>query len=113
MGLEARVERLESHFDSLDSAIRSLITITGETHQVVLENQRENRLRFQQIDNRFDQQERRMDKLESSIDKLESSINVLADATLAGFKRSDEQHEEARERFDQLELLIRQSFPKN
>ncbi|MCW7552614.1 hypothetical protein NX722_08110 [Endozoicomonas gorgoniicola] len=106
MGLEARVDRLESHFDALDGSVRSLISITGDTHQEILatrqemrEYQRENRIRF-------DQQERRMDK-------LESSINALTDATLAGFKRSDEQHEETRERFDQLELLIRQSFPKN
>ena len=54
MGLEQRLESPESHFDTLDSAIRSLIKITGDTHQIVLENQQENRLRFQQIDKRFD-----------------------------------------------------------
>ena len=110
MSLEARVEQLESHFDSLDNAVRSLIKITGETHQIVLENQRENRLKFQQIEQRFDQQERRADK-------LESAIAALAEATHAGFKRADEQHnevvKETRERFDQLELLIRQSLPNN
>ena len=99
MSLEARAEQLESHFDSLDNAVRSLIKITGETHQIVLENQRENRIRF-------DQQDRRMEK-------LESAVNALADATHAGFKRSDEQHAETQEQIKQLELLIRQSRPNN
>lgn len=99
MSLEARVEQLESHFDSLDSAVRSLIKITAETHQVVLENQRENRLRFQQVDQRLDQQDRKID--------------ALTDATYAGFKRSDEQHAETQERINQLELLIRQALPGN
>ena len=99
MSLEVRVEQLESHFDSLDSAVRSLIKITGDTHQIVLDNQRENRLRFQQIEQRFDQQDR-------EITELRSSLAALIDATHAGFKRSDE-------KIDQLELLIRQSLPTN
>ena len=85
MSLEARVESLESHFGSLDSAVRSLIKITSETQQIVLENQRENRLHFQQVEQRLSQQDR-----------------VIA---------SNQQ--ENRERFDQLELLIRQSRPVN
>ena len=92
MSLEARVEQLESHFDSLDSAVRSLIKITGETHQIVLENQRENRLRFQQIDQRFQQIDQRLDQ---------------QDRVVAA------NQQENRERFDQLELLIRQSLPTN
>ena len=99
MGLEARVERLESHFDALDSAVRSLITITGETHQIVLENQRENRLKFQQIDNRFEQIDNRFEQIEQ---RLSQQDHVIA-----------ANQQETRERFDQLELLIRQSFPKN
>lgn len=99
MSLEKRVERLESHFDSLDSAVRSLIKITGETHQIVLENQRENRIRF-------DQQDRRMEK-------MESSITALAEATHTGFERVDERLDQHDKRFDQLELLIRQLLPNS
>ncbi|MTI14615.1 hypothetical protein [Sansalvadorimonas verongulae] len=124
MSLEARVEQLESHFDSLDSAVRSLVKITGETHQEILatrqemrEYQQENRLRFAHHDR--------------EISGVKADVSALAEAMLAGFKKSDEQHnefvKETRERFDQqdrrfdqqdrrfdqLELLIRQSLPKN
>ena len=120
MSLEARVTSLENKFETLDDAVRNLIKITGETHQILLENQRENRIRF-------DQQDCRMDR-------LESAIATLAEATHAGFKRVDErleQHDQrfdqvdkrfdlidqrfgqVDKRFDQLELLIRQSRPTN
>ena len=129
MSLEKRVERLESHFDSLDSAVRSLIKITGETHQLVLENQRENRMRFDLLERRLDQQDRRLDQQDRRMENMEFSITALAEATRAGFERADKRHDdfvkETRERFDQhdkrfdqhdkrfdqLELLIRQLIP--
>ena len=99
MALEARVEHLESHFDSLDSAVRSLIKITGDTHQEIVatrqemrEYQQENRLRFAQQDR--------------DTTELKRAVSALTEATHAGFKRSDE-------KIDQLELLIRQSLPGN
>ena len=101
MGLEKRVKQLESHFDSLplDSAVRSLIKITGETHQEILatrqemrEYQQENRLRFAQQDR--------------EITELKSAVVALSEATHAGFRRSDE-------KTDQLELLIRQLLPNS
>ena len=67
MSLEARVERLESHFDSLDSAVRNLINITGETHQEILATRQEMRTRFAQQDKRFDQQDKRFDKIEDTL----------------------------------------------
>ena len=92
MSLEARVESLESHFDSLDSAVRSLVKITGETHQIILENQRENRLLFQQIELRLSQQDH--------------VIATNQRENLDRFKQIDD-------RFDQLELLIRQLLPNS
>ncbi len=98
-GIEVRVTSLEDKVETLDDAVRNLIKITGETHQIVLENQRENRIRF-------DQQDQRMDR-------LESAIATLAEATHAGFKRADERFDQHDKRFDQLELLIRQRLPTN
>ena len=126
------MERLESQFESLDGAVRSIIKITGETHQVILETrqemreyQQENRLRFAQQDKRFDQQDKRFDQQDKRFDQqdkrfdqhdkrfdqqdkeiagLKASISALTEATFAGFKRSDE-------RSDQIELLIRQLLP--
>ncbi|WP_422139674.1 hypothetical protein [Endozoicomonas sp. ALC020] len=43
MSLGHRVERLESHFESLDNAVHRFVQITGETQKIVLENHRENR----------------------------------------------------------------------
>ncbi len=99
MSLEVRIEQLESHFDSLDSAVRSLIEITGDTHQEILatrremrEYQQENRLRFAQHDR--------------ELSEIKAAIGALTEATYAGFKRSDE-------KIEQLELLIRQHLPNN
>lgn len=131
MSLEQRVQRLESHFDSLDGAVRSLIKITGETHKIILENQKENRLRFQQIERRLDMQDKEIAALKADVSVLKSDVSALTKATFAGFKRSDEQLNEfkletrerfdqldafkleTRERFDQLEMLIRQCIPAN
>ncbi|MTI13063.1 hypothetical protein, partial [Sansalvadorimonas verongulae] len=46
MELEARVKRLESHFDSLDGAVRSIIKVTAETHKEILATRQEMRTRF-------------------------------------------------------------------
>ncbi|WP_263081117.1 hypothetical protein [Endozoicomonas sp. Mp262] len=85
MGLEKRVERLESNFDSLDGAVRNLIKITGETHQIIQENQRENRIRF-------DQHDRDIASLKGDVADLKRGLSALTAATFAGFKRCDEQH---------------------
>ncbi|PJE78772.1 Chromosome partition protein Smc [invertebrate metagenome] len=123
--LETRVSILEGKCETMFQTVQHLAEIVTETHQIMLENQRENRLRFQQMDKRFDQLERRMDSLEQRMDKLEqrmdkveqrmdhleqrveqntASIAALAEATYAGFKRTDE-------KIDHLELLIRQLLP--
>ncbi len=77
MSLEARVTSLEDKFETLDNAVRNLIKITSETHQVVLENQRENRIRFDQQDREIAvlkeivlAHERRFDQLELLIRQL-------------------------------------------
>ncbi|WP_257292622.1 hypothetical protein, partial [Endozoicomonas sp. ONNA1] len=75
MSLQHRAERLESHFESLDNAVHRLIEISGETQKIVLENQRENRLRIAQHDR--------------ELSEIKAAIGALTEATLAGFKRSD------------------------
>lgn len=99
MSLEARVEQLESHFDSLDSAVRSLIEITGDTHQEILATRQEMRTRFAQQDR--------------ELAGVKADVSALAEAMLAGFRRSDEQHAETQEQIRQLELLVRQRLPNN
>ncbi|WP_257280975.1 MULTISPECIES: hypothetical protein [unclassified Endozoicomonas] len=121
MLLEARVERLESHFDSLDSAVRSLIKITGDTHQEILATRQEMRTRFTQQDQKmrtqFAEQDQKMRtqfaEQDQKIAGVKADVSALAEAMLAGFKRSDEQHAETREQVRQLELLIRQRLPSN
>ncbi len=102
MSLEYRVEKLESHFESLDNAVHRLIEITGETQKIVLENQRENRLmferqdrkieayqsenrkrfdqhdkRFDQHDKRFDQHDKRFDQHDKRFDKIEETLAII------------------------------------
>ncbi|MGI9275327.1 MAG: hypothetical protein ACR2PT_10845, partial [Endozoicomonas sp.] len=100
------VERLESHFDSLDSAVRSLITITGETQKILLETRQEMCNRFEQVDRRLDQHDQRFDQHDRRFDQQDRKIDALTEAMLAGFKHADQ-------RADQLELLIRQLLPNH
>ena len=120
MSLEHRVERLESQFDALDSAVRSLMHIVGETHQMMLENQRENRIRFDQQDRKIEEVDRKVEVLDEKVEVLAKDVSdikttqaAMIDATFAGFKRSDEQHAETLAQIKQLELLIRQNHSDN
>ena len=92
MSLEARVEKLEEHHKQMDANLHSLVKVTAEIKNISMANQHD-------------------------IAGLKSAIGALAEATHVGFRKSDEQHnefvKETRERFDQLELLIRQLLPKN
>ncbi|WP_448215464.1 hypothetical protein [Endozoicomonas sp. 2B-B] len=65
VSLEHRVERLESHFESLDNAVHRFVQITGETQKIVLENHRKNRLMFAQVEKRFDQQDHKIEAYQS------------------------------------------------
>ncbi|WP_257276167.1 hypothetical protein, partial [Endozoicomonas sp. SESOKO4] len=94
------------HFESLDNAVHRLIEITGETQKIVLENQRENRLRFDKIEKHLGEHDKRFDQHDRELSNIKAAIGALTEATHAGFKRSDE-------KIDQLELLIRQRLPNN
>ena len=102
MSLEARVTLLENKFETLDDAVRSLIKITGETHRVVLENQRENRIRF-------DQQDRELAALKELV-LIHDKRFDQQDRELAALKEHALAHDK---RFDQLEFLIRQLLPNS
>ncbi|WOG27660.1 hypothetical protein [Endozoicomonas sp. 8E] len=81
MSLEHRVERLESHFESLDKAVPRFVQITGETQKIVLENQRENRLMFAQVEKRFDQQDHKIEAYQSEnrerFDNIEETLGMI------------------------------------
>ncbi len=127
MSLELRVERLESHFESLDNAVHRLIEITGETQKIVLENQRETRLmferqdrkieayqsenrkrfdqhdkRFDQHDKRFDQHDKRFDQLDKRLDQHDERFDQL-DKRLDQHDKRFDQHDE---RFDKIEKTL-------
>ena len=82
MSLEARVEHLESKFDTLDSSMRELMRVVSGTHEVVgliLKDQMEMR---------------------KELFEFKGEVRTEFKAVRSEFN----------ERFDQLELLIRQHF---
>ena len=94
MGLEARVELLEIKHSHLDESVHSLAKVVADIKGTMLE--------------RFDQQDREMAG-------LKVCITALAEATHAGFKRSDEEQaklqkhlEQHDQRFDQIDKRLEQ-----
>ncbi|MGI9277656.1 MAG: hypothetical protein ACR2PT_22755 [Endozoicomonas sp.] len=99
MSLEARVEMLESKHAALDADVHSLARVVADIKNLVLEHQKENRERF--------------DLQDHEIAGLKTCVSALAEATLAGFKRVDEEQAATRNDIAALELLIRQRFPQS
>ncbi|MCW7555675.1 hypothetical protein NX722_24215 [Endozoicomonas gorgoniicola] len=102
MSVEARLEKLETQHKQLDANQHSLAKVCADIKTIALTNQHD------------------IAGLKVDVAGVKSDLAALTQATLAGFKRNDEQHEETRQeiaelnrRFDQLELLIRQSLPSN
>ena len=120
MSLEARVETLEKHHKQMDACLHGLARVCADIKNISLTNQHD------------------IAELKADVSGLTACVKTLAEATHAGFRRTDEQHgdlvkhhsdlvkhhsdlvkevrefkQETRERFDQLELLIRQSLPRN
>lgn len=131
MSVEARLDRLEVQHKSIDAEIHGLARVCADTKNIALTNQHD------------------IAGLKMDVVGVKSDLAALAQATLSGFKRNDEQHEETHQkiaaltdamlaafikadkqrndfvkevrerferqekRFDQLELLIRQSLPSN
>ena len=93
--LETRVERLEYSVLSTQSILKNLL-LSSTKQQLILERIED---RLEKHDHRMDQMDQRMDKMDQRMDKMDKKI--------------DANQQENRERFDQLELLIRQHFPKN
>ena len=88
MSVEARLDKLEVQHKQIDAEIHGLARVCADIKNIALTNQ-------------YD------------ISGLKASVAALAEATHAGFKRTDEKIEHLETRFDQLELLIRQSLPNN
>ena len=86
--LETRVERLEYSVLSTQSILKNLL-LSSTKQQLILER----------IEDRLEKHDHRMDQMDQRMDKMDKKI--------------DANQQENRERFDQLELLIRQHFPKN
>ena len=95
MSLEARVEKLEEHHKQMDASLHGLARVCADIKNIALANQHD------------------IAAVKSDVGGLSACVKALADATHAGFKRTDEKIEQLEVRFDQLELLIRQSLPKN
>ncbi|UYM15059.1 hypothetical protein [Endozoicomonas euniceicola] len=100
--LENRVERLEYSVLSTQSILKNLL-LSSTKQQLTLERIED---RLEKHDHRMDQMDQRMDKMEQRMDKMEQRMDKMD-------KKIDVNQQENRERFDQLELLIRQHFPKN
>ena len=106
MSLEARVDVLERKHAALDADVHSLVRVVADIKNMVLENQKENR-------ERFDHQDREIAVLKNDVSTIKGNLAALAEATLAGFKRVDEEQAATRNDIAALELLIRQRLPKN
>nr|MDT0250645.1 hypothetical protein [Endozoicomonas sp.] len=83
--------RWNTNCDTLDSAVRELMKITAGTHEVIKERtemrkyQQENRLRFSQHDREISEV-----KTKTAITALTTTVTAIAEATHAGFRRTDE-----------------------
>lgn len=82
MSLEARLEKVESRTDALESAFRETLTIIEATHGVVsliLKEQRaykqEVDFRLDKIEKRLDQQDQRSERIENRLDKIEHRLD--------------------------------------
>ena len=107
--VEVRLDRLEAQHRSLDTEVHGLARVCADIKNIALTNQHD------------------IAAVKSDVAGLSACVKALADATYAGFKRTDEKIEQLETRFDkletrfdkletrfdQLELLIRQSLPSN
>ena len=138
MSVETRLDNLESQHKQIDANQHSLAKICADIKNIALTNQHDiASLKVDVAGIKTD-----IGGLKTDIHGVKACIAALAEATHAGFRRTDEQHnelvqevrefkqetrerfdrleqetrefkQETRERFDQLELLIRQSLPSN
>lgn len=134
MSLEARIEKLEEQHRQADANMHSLAKVCADIKNIALTNQHDiAELKTDVAKLKADVAELKADVagLKTDVTGLTACVQALAEATHAGFIRTDEQHnalvkefhefkQETREkfdkletRFDQLELLIRQSRPSN
>ena len=117
------VDILKKQHKTLDESVHSLVRVVADIKGIVLDNRE-----------RLDQHGVILERHEVKLNALDKGLNALAEATLAGFKRLDE--EQAATRSDiavlrsdvgslqsdvgslrgdvaGLELLIRQRLPEN
>ena len=94
MHLETRVEKLEEHHKQMDTCTHGLARTCADIKNIALTNQHD------------------IATVKSDISNLSTNLKALTDATHAGFRRADEQHnefvKETREHFDQLETRLDQ-----
>lgn len=95
MSDENAVDILKAQHKTLDESVHSLVRAVADIKNIVLDNRE------------------RLDRQERKLEALVKGQNALAEATLAGFKRLDEENAATRNDIASLELLIRQRFPEN
>ena len=130
MSDENVVDILKAQHKTLDESVHSLVRAVADIKNIVLENRERLDLLEQKLDfheqkldlleqkldfheQKLDLHEQKLDLHEQKIEALAKGQNALAEATLAGFKRVDEEQAAIRNDIASLELLIRQRFPEN
>ncbi|WP_422472969.1 hypothetical protein [Endozoicomonas sp. ALB032] len=92
MSVESRLEKLEEQHRQLDANQHGLAKVCADTKNIALTNQHD------------------IAGLKIEVSSVRSDLAALIQATMAGFKRSDEQHRETQARIDRLELETRTRF---
>ena len=123
MSDENAVDLLKAQHRTLDESVHSLVRAVADIKNIVLDN----RGRLDRVEQKLDCVEQKLDCVEQKLDRHEQKLdlhelkiealikgqNALAEATLAGFKRVDEEQAAIRNDIASLELLIRQRLPEN
>ena len=118
MSVEVRLGKLEAQHKNLDANQHSLARVCADIKNIALTNQHD----IAGVKTDVACMKTDIVCMKTDIAGLKGCIAALTEATHAGFKRTDERHDElvkevrefkqeTRERFDQLELLIRQLLP--
>ena len=116
MSTQSAVDMLKEQHKSLDESVHGLVRVVADIKNIALDN----RERLDRQDQKIDALDQKVDSLNQKVDSLDQKtaaldkgLNALAEATLTGFKRVDEQLSATRSDITALELLIRQRFPEN
>ncbi|MGI9278214.1 MAG: hypothetical protein ACR2PX_01080 [Endozoicomonas sp.] len=95
MSVESRLDKLEEQHRQLDANQHGLAKVCADIKNIALTNQHD------------------IAGLKIDVSSVKSDLAALVQATMAGFKRCDEQHKETNARIDQLEKRFDQTDMEN